>query len=321
MILLITLSILTVLLWIITGILYGVLHPNLLGLALLAWVFGLRHAYDADHICAIDNVTRKLLDVGIHSRQVGFYFSLGHSTIVVVFSFIVVASLSVINVKDMQYYGGFIGTAVSALFLLLISVFNFYACYKIKHQRNNEQQEEETRSGLLSKAFSPLLRMIDRPWKMYPIGVLFGLGFDTAAEIIVLIVGANELLPVNQKWQTCLFPLLFSIGMILMDTLNGTALLHVYTYKGCNPRQRLVFNFCITLFSALMSLFISILQFISFSIQIANVDLPASDVLQDNFWYIGISISSSAILAWLATWLIFKKNNRNEISIDNQYDE
>src|ERR1700758_3470008 len=175
-------------------------HPVLLGTALLAYSFGLRHAVDADHIAAIDNVTRKLMQDGQRPVTVGFYFSLGHSTIVVVASLIVYATASMLfqqQLETVREIGSIVGTSISALFLLAIAFINLVILRGVwktfqEARRNEEWENPETLlgTGFLGRLFRPLFRMLAHPWQMYPVGLLFGLGFDTATEVAILGISA-----------------------------------------------------------------------------------------------------------------------------------
>ena len=311
---LIVLFLLNVVAWIVTIILYTQYNPSLLSLALICWTFGLRHALDADHIVAIDNVTRQLVNIDLNSNLVGFFFSIGHCLVVCIVNLIAICTLAQLDFSEAQFYGGFIGTGVSAVFLLLISVFSFYSCYKL--HRNNPGESASPQIGFLSKILSPLFKLIDRPWKMIILGFLFGLGFDTATEIILVTISASSILNNDPIWLTIMFPILFSLGMIFVDTLNGTVLLHVYTWKGLQHHQRQLFNFAITLFSGLMAFFISIIQFISFFIQAFDADIPGMEAIQDHFEWIGGAITISFLLAWVCTFLIHRYQNPKLQTID-----
>jgi len=216
--------------------------PSLLGLAVIAYTLGLRHSVDADHISAIDNVTRKLMQEKKKPVAVGFFFSLGHSTIVV--SLTVAIALAAVFIKNsipaLQSAGGVIGTSVSALFLLLIAGINlivlvdiFKTFHKVKRgEEYNDQTLDETlnQRGLMGRFFRPLLKIVGNSWNMYPIGVLFGLGFDTATEVGLLgIVGiqAGKGLPI---WSILIFSALFTAGMCLLDTTDGVLILGAYVW-------------------------------------------------------------------------------------------
>src|SRR5215469_15949956 len=190
-----------ILIWILALIVFGRM-PDLLLLALTAYTFGLRHAFDADHISAIDNVTRKLMQEKKRPVGVGLFFSLGHSTIVVGLTiFIAITAIAVKNLDNVQAIGGLIGTSISALFLLLIAAINIVILvdiYKTFHQVRNggdyndlALDESLNKRGLMGRFFRPLLRMTNQSWKMYPVGLLFGLGFDTATEVGLLGIAAT----------------------------------------------------------------------------------------------------------------------------------
>ncbi len=208
-------------------------HPVLLGTALLAFSFGLRHAVDADHICAIDNVTRKLVQERRRPIGVGFFFSLGHSTVVVALSLAIAVSATVVkdHLPSLQRLGALVGSSVSAFFLLLVAAINLVVLLEIfaafSRARRGETPADDAldemfdRRGLLGRIFRPLLRVVDRSWKMYPVGVLFGLGFDTATEVALLGIAAVEAGKGLPVFAILIFPLLFTAGMALIDTADG----------------------------------------------------------------------------------------------------
>lgn len=201
--------------------------------ALLAWVFGLRHAVDADYIAAIDNVVRKLMQEGQRPVAVGFFFSLGHSTIVVLASVAVAAVAASMQdrLEATKAIGGVIGTAVSAAFLLAIAVANLVilrGVWSAFRETRRTRRLDETQlnvllagRGFLTRLFRPLFRSISRSWHMYPLGFLFGLGFDTATKIGLLGIAATEAAHGLPLWQILVFPALFTAGMPLVDTADS----------------------------------------------------------------------------------------------------
>ncbi len=247
-------------------------RPLLLGTALLAYTFGLRHAVDADHISAIDNVTRKLMQDRQQPVTVGFFFSLGHSTVVVALS-IAIAIASVV-VKDalptMQSVGGLIGTSISAAFLLLIAAINVVVLSDIvrtfRAVRRGEPYCERTvdqmldRRGLVGRFFRPLLGLVDRSWKMYPIGLLFGLGFDTATEVGLLGIAAIEASKGLPVYDILIFPLLFTAGMSLLDTTDGVLMLAAYGWAVVKPLRKIYYNLTVTLVSVLVALIVGAVE-------------------------------------------------------------
>ena len=215
-------------------------HPVQTGTALLAYSLGLRHAVDADHIAAIDNVTRKLMQEGKRPVAVGFFFSLGHSTIVVLASVAIALTATAFECQadTLKALGGIVGTIVSATFLVGIAIINLFvlsAIYRTVREvaAGGTYHEDDlgplsTGGGVLARIFRPMFRLIARSWHMYPLGILFGLGFDTATEVGLLGIsaaGASHGLPI---WSILVFPALFTAGMSLVDTTDGILMLGAY---------------------------------------------------------------------------------------------
>ncbi len=222
-------------------------YPVLLGTAFLAYSFGLRHAVDADHIAAIDNVTRKLMQEGQRPVAVGFFFSLGHSTIVVLASVAIAATATAFKTRidALHSIGGIIGTAVSATFLLAIAVMNSIILGTVwrtfqRVRRGGRYDEEDLNlllsgRGPLSRLFRPLFRLIRRSWHMYPLGFLFGLGFDTATEVGLLGISAAGAAHGMSVWSILVFPALFTAGMSLIDTTDSVLMLGAYGWAFVKP--------------------------------------------------------------------------------------
>jgi len=247
-------------------------RPSLLGLALLAWVFGLRHAVDADHIAAIDNAVRKLMQDGQRPIGVGCYFSLGHSTVVVLVSVAVAAAAGSLHGRwdALQAVGGVIGTTVSAVFLLLIALANlavlpgiWRSFRAVARGDGLDQQALDTLlngRGLLARLLRPVFRAISRSWHMYPVGFLFGLGFDTATEVGVLGIAATQAAQGVPAWHIMVFPALFTAGMSLIDTLDGVLMLGVYSWAFVRPIRKLWYNLTITAASVVVALVIGAVE-------------------------------------------------------------
>src|SRR3954447_2954790 len=228
----IILALFNVVLWGV-AFLASVEYPVILGTCLLAFTFGLRHGVDADHIAAIDNVTRKLMQEGKKPVATGFFFSLGHSSVVLLLSIVVAfaAALVQTNLPQWREVGGLVGTAVSALFLYVIGFINLLVLidvYKMfRKVSGGGTYHEETldnflaNRGLMNRFFAPLVRQIDRSWKMYPLGFLFGLGFDTASEVALLGISAAAGGTGMPMYLVMLFPMLFAAGMSLVDTTDS----------------------------------------------------------------------------------------------------
>jgi nickel/cobalt transporter (NiCoT) family protein len=224
--------------WIIAGIVLH-FHPTLVSTAVLSYTLGLRHALDADHISAIDLMTRRLVAAGQRPVTVGTFFSLGHSTIVVITSVVVAATAAAVSDRFDSFgtVGSIIGTSVSAAFLLLLGLVNAYILYKLFAQlrkvlRLSPNQAEQAwkveGAGCLFLILKKMFKLIDRPWKMYPLGVLFGLGFDTSSEIALLGISSIQAAKGTSIWLILLFPVLFTAGMCLVDTIDGALMLTLY---------------------------------------------------------------------------------------------
>ncbi|KIX03844.1 uncharacterized protein Z518_07397 [Rhinocladiella mackenziei CBS 650.93] len=225
--------------WAICGLILAS-HTHLLSTAALAYTLGLRHALDADHISAIDLMTRRLIATGQRPVTVGTFFSLGHSTIVVVTSIVVAATAAGISSRFDSFgtVGGIIGTSVSAAFLILLGIMNAYILYKlvvqikrvIRLQPDQEAAEawKIEGGGCLFRLLKKMFQLIDRPWKMYPLGVLFGLGFDTSSEVALLGISSIQGAKGTSIWLILIFPILFTSGMCLVDTTDGALMMSLY---------------------------------------------------------------------------------------------
>ena len=235
------LILINLLLWTICGIILAFhSHNHLLGTAALAYSLGLRHALDADHITAIDLLTRRLIATGRRPVTVGTFFSLGHSTIVIVTSVVVAATAAGVSKRfdGFSNVGGIIGTSVSAAFLILLGIMNAYILYRLIVQiqkvirlQPDEAAEEAWKiqgGGCLFQVLKKMFKLIDRPWKMYPLGVLFGLGFDTSSEIALLGISSIQGAQGTSIWLILLFPILFTAGMCLIDTTDGALMMSLY---------------------------------------------------------------------------------------------
>lgn len=301
----------------------------LLGTAVAAYTFGLRHAVDADHISAIDNVTRKLMQENKRPVAVGFFFSLGHSTIVVALSIGVAITASLIrNFDFLRNIGGVIGTSVSAIFLYVIAIINllvlweiFQAFQKVKRgEEYNDQTLDEflNQRGLMGRFFKPLLKVVGNSWNMYPIGLLFGLGFDTATEVALLGIAAaagTKGLPI---WTILIFPALFAAGMSLLDTTDGILMLGAYGWAFVKPVRKLYYNLNITLVSVLMALVVGTIEALSILSNQLSLSGGFWDVVGDlssNFGVIGYVIVGLFIASWGISTLIYKVRRFDDIEV------
>ena len=296
-------------------------RPALLGTALLAWVFGLRHAVDADHIAAIDNVVRKLMQEGQRPVAVGLFFSLGHSTIVVLASVAVAAAASSMQdrLEATKAIGGVVGTAVSAVFLLAIAVANLVilrGVWSAFRETRRTGRLDETQlnillagRGFLARLFRPLFRSISRSWHMYPLGFLFGLGFDTATEIGLLGIAAAEAAHGLSSWQILVFPALFTAGMALVDTADSALMVGAYGWAFVNPLRKLWYNLTITAASVLVALLIGGLEalgLIAGQLGLEGWFWSAIGDLNDDLANFGFVVVGIFALCWITSAVVYR---------------
>ena len=236
-------------------------NTALMGTALLAYALGLRHAVDADHIAAIDNTTRKLVQEGKRPLGVCLFFSLGHSTVVVLASAaIALASLKLGRLVWLHEIGANIGTAVSASFLFLIAAANILTLLGILRAMRGATDLPTLPGGVLGRLLKPVMRLVSKSWHLYPLGFLFGLGFDTASEVGLLGISASQASHAVPFWSIMVFPALFTAGMSLIDTTDGVLMTGAYGWALLRPARKLVYNLTVTLFSILVALVIGALE-------------------------------------------------------------
>jgi high-affinity nickel-transport protein len=296
-------------------------YPVLLGTAFLAYSFGLRHAVDADHIAAIDNVTRKLMQEGKRPVAVGLMFSLGHSTIVVLGSIAISATALALQhrMDAARAIGGTIGTVVSTLFLFAIGAMNAFvvhAVYKaFRKVRRGEPYVEDDfdlllgNRGFLARLFRPLFHMIRGSWHMYPLGVLFGLGFDTATEIGLLGISATEASKGLSFWSLLVFPALFAAGMSLVDTTDNILMLGAYGWAFVKPVRKLYYNLTITCVSVVVAFAvggIEALGLLSAHFNLQGAPWRLIDRLNGNFGLLGYVIVGLFALSWIVSVAVYK---------------
>jgi nickel/cobalt transporter (NiCoT) family protein len=295
--------------------------PVPLGTALLAYSLGLRHAVDADHIAAIDNVTRKLMQRGDRPLSVGLFFSLGHSTVVVLASVCVALAAATFKgrLESMQAIGGVIGTLVSAAFLLAIAGINltiFLGVFRtFRHVRSGGAYVEEDMDlllagrGLLARIFRPLFGMITRSWHMYPLGFLFGLGFDTATEIGLIGIAAAEASKGLPIWSILVFPALFTAGMTLVDTTDSVLMVGAYGWAFIKPIRKLYYNLTITAVSILVALVvggIETLGLIGSQLSLSGRFWEAIGSLNENFGTLGYLIIGIFVISWVISLAAYR---------------
>jgi nickel/cobalt transporter (NiCoT) family protein len=297
-------------------------RPILLGTALLAYTFGLRHAVDADHIAAIDNVTRKLMQQGQRPVGVGFFFSLGHSAVVVFLSIGVAFAASELTSRfdSMKAVGGIISTSASALFLFAIAIVNILVLISVYRtfqavKRGDPFLEDDfdillTRRGFLSRIFRPLFRLVTRSWHMLAIGFLFGLGFDTATEVALFGISSSQAANGMSFSSIMVFPALFTAGMSLVDTTDGVLMLGAYGWAFMKPIRKLYYNMTITAVSVVVAVVIGGLE----TLNLVGDQLGLTDgggfwgaigAINDNFAVLGYVIIGVFVLSWLGSVVFY----------------
>ena len=295
-------------------------QPVLIGTAVLAYSLGLRHAIDADHIATIDNVTRKLMQEGKRPVAVGFFFALGHSTVVVLASLVVAVTANALSDKFVSYreIGGLVGTSASALFLFIIAIANLivlrdvYRAFRVLERGDNVTEEEIDallhQRGWLARMFRPLFRFVSQSWHLYPIGLLFALGFETASEISLFGLSAQGSNAVS-SWSLLIFPALFAAGMTLVDTADGILMLGAYGWAFRNPMRKLFYNLTITSVSVLVALVvggIETLGLVAGQFQLHGAFWNAISDLNGNFGALGYGILALFVMSWGLSFLIYR---------------
>lgn len=329
-------------------------HPKLAAPAALSYTLGLRHALDADHIAAIDLTTRRLIASGQRPATVGTFFSLGHSTVVIITCVVVAATSGALRERfdDFARVGNIIGTSISAVFLIVLCAGNGWVLYKlIKRIRealacqmeHGEPTQEAAAGpmsfegvGFLSKVFGKLFKAIDRPWKMYPLGLIFGLGFDTSSEIAILGIASIQAVQGTSIWLILIFPILFTgrffiplkslqvnkltipAGMCLLDTTDGALMLALYTSKAFSrdPIAILYYSAILTGITVLVSAFIGIVQVLALIQNVAKPEGPfwdGVDAIGEHFDIIGGCICAVFVLVGVGSIFVYRPwRNRME---------
>ncbi|MFC5929667.1 HoxN/HupN/NixA family nickel/cobalt transporter [Cryobacterium melibiosiphilum] len=285
------------------------------GIGLTAYTLGLRHAFDADHIAAIDNTTRKLMNDGRHPLSVGFWFSLGHSTIVFGLCALLAAGIRALagpveeDSSTLQSVLGVIGTGISGSFLYLIGIINLVILLSIvkvfRRMRHGEFDEaaledQLANRGFANRIFGRATRVVTRPWQMYPIGLLFGLGFDTATEVSLLILAGGAAAFVLPWYAILTLPILFAAGMSLLDSLDGIFMNYAYGWAFTKPVRKVYYNLVITAVSVAVALVIGSIELLSILVdQIGIVSGPLYAIGSLNLENVGYVIIAICVLAWI----------------------
>jgi high-affinity nickel-transport protein len=309
-------------------------HPIFLGTALLAYGFGLRHAVDADHIAAIDNVTRKLMQENRRPIAVGFFFSIGHSLVLIIGVAAIVLTDSALKggFNAFNDYSGIVGTTVSTIFLLAIASMNLMIALSIfrtfRNVRNGGAYVEEeldtllNKRGVLARLFRPVFRIVKKSWHMVPVGFLFGLGFDTMTEVSLLSIAATEAAKGMSLWSIMVFPILFTAGMSLVDSTDGMAMLGAYGWAYVKPVRKLYYNLTITLVSVVVALVIGGVEglgLIAGKLNLAGWFWCRVDLLNDHFGYLGYAIIVIFLLSWLLSYAVYRLKRYDQLEVAREF--
>ncbi len=305
-------------------------QPLFLGTALLAYGFGLRHAVDADHIAAIDNVTRTLMQEGKRPVTVGFFFAMGHSSVVILAAAGVAATATVLSgrFEHFKSVGSVVGTSLSALFLFVIATANLLILRAVwrtwRHVRAGGRYVDEdfdlllNNRGVLARLFRPLFRMVTASWHMFPLGFLFGLGFDTATEVSLLGISATQAAQGISLWSIMVFPALFAAGMSLIDTTDGVLMLGAYNWAFVKPVRKLYYNLTITLVSVVVAFLvggIEALGLLAGQFHLSGWFWETVAALNDNFTELGFIIIGVFIAAWIGSVLLYRYKGLDRMDV------
>jgi nickel/cobalt transporter (NiCoT) family protein len=296
-------------------------QPALLGTAFLAYVLGLRHAVDADHIAAIDNVVRKLMQEGKRPVSAGLFFSLGHSLVVTIAVATIVGSAFALrgHLHPFKTIGAVIGTGASAFFLLTVAAINLVILREVwrnfrRARRGEAIAEHEldrllSGRGFLARLFRPLFRIVSRSWQMFPVGFLFGLGFDTATEIALFALAASQVAGGASFVTVMIFPALFTAGMTLVDTTDSVLMVGAYGWAFLNPLRKIWYNLTITAISVLVALVIGgveALGLIADRLELGGRFWTTVGNLNDDLGNFGYFVIAIFVGSWIVSYFIYR---------------
>ncbi|GAA5200990.1 HoxN/HupN/NixA family nickel/cobalt transporter [Rugosimonospora acidiphila] len=293
-----------------------------LGTGITAYTLGMRHAFDADHIAAIDNTTRKLMADGKRPLSVGFFFSLGHSTIVVGLTLLLSLGLRAIGAQlsddssALHTYGGLVGTLVSGGFLYLLGIINLVILLGIikvfrdmrrGHFDEAALEQQLNNRGLMARILGPALRAITSPWHIYPVGVLFGLGFDTVTEVTLLVIAGTSVAAGLPWYAIMCLPILFAAGMSLLDTIDGSFMNFAYGWAFSKPVRKVYYNITITGLSVAVALLIGTAELLAILADRLNLTGGLWDWVGNlDLNKIGYAIVALFILVWVVALAVWK---------------
>ncbi|WP_225446282.1 HoxN/HupN/NixA family nickel/cobalt transporter [Paenibacillus rhizovicinus] len=287
-------------------------------LGVLAYTLGMRHAFDVDHIAAIDNTVRKLVQQKRSPLGVGFYFSLGHSSVVFLMVLAIACSVKWIQTElpELQKTGSLIGTSVSGVFLILIGILNLIILVNLfgifRTMRQGKQSGEELEKllearGLFARLFKPLFRLISRSWHVYPLGFLFGLGFDTATEVGLLALSAGAAKTAVSLLGILSLPLLFAAGMSLLDTADGMFMTKAYRWAFNTPLRKIYYNVTVTTVSVISALLIGVVELTQILSERLHWNSPVFDWVNAlELGDLGYVLVGLFVVAWLVSFSVWK---------------
>ncbi len=294
-------------------------RPVPLALSLMIYGLGLRHAVDADHIAAIDNVTRKFMQENRRPVSVGFFFAMGHSAIVIFVAAIVARAANTLGrFESFRRIGGTISVSASTLFLFALAAMNmaiFFSVYKsYRRVRSGGSYVQEDldvlcNSGILARCLKPLFGLVTRSWHMFALGFLFGLGFDTATEVAMFGMSVEQAAKGISFWAVLVFPALFAAGMSLIDTTDGVMMLGAYEWAFVKPMRKLYYNMTITLLSVVIALLIGGIEALGLAAGRLRLDGPvwrAVVMLSENFNNLGFVIIGVFLFGWLLSYVLYR---------------
>lgn len=299
------------------------------GLGVTAYLLGVRHAFDADHIAVIDNTTRKLVGEGTRSLSTGFWFSLGHSTVVFGLAFLLAIGVRAVvgPVQDenspLLQTLGLVGSLVAGTFLILIGLSNLFAAVGIakifRRMRSGDFDEAELerqleQRGFLARMFATLMRRVNKPWHLYPVGLLMGLGFDTATQVALLVLAAGTAAFTLPWYAILVLPVLFAAGMSLFDAADGVLMTRAYGWAFLQPIRKVYYNLTVTMLSVVVALFIGVIVLAGLIVDRLGIESgPLAAIGSLNLESVGFMIVGLFVAAWLiavAVWRLGRVGTR-----------
>ena len=302
-------------------------YPILMGTAFVAYIFGLRHAVDADHIAAIDNVTRKLMQEGKRPAAAGLFFALGHSTVVMLASAFIAVTASSLESRfpSLKLAGGMISTSASAFFLFVLAGANMVVLRSVyrtfRRVRGGALIDEDldrllAQRGLYSRLFQRLFRLVASSWHMYPVGILFGLGFDTATEIGLFGISAAQASSGLSIGSILIFPALFAAGMSLADMADGLLMVGAYGWAFAKPVRKLYYNLTVTFVSILVALIVGGIETLGLIANEMNLTGPFWNLvaaLNGNFGKLGYLVVAVFAVSWFVSIAVYRVRRYDRI--------